>query len=113
LIPQDLSIEAKTNYYLIENLECREVVAARDSSIADLKMMSRGYERALKISRSEKNICLRLNNSYLDSIHALNISLDNSVKSNKKQIRKKVFWRSVGVFSLAFHLLFFIGVTTL
>ena len=56
LIPQNLSIEAKTNYYLIENLECREVVQAMDTTIKNLRMLVKSEDLAIKKCVSEKKV---------------------------------------------------------
>lgn len=97
-IPQSLSIEAKTNYYLRENLECREVVKARDTTISDLKQVIKLQERAIKLSETKASIAQRITASYIDSVEALNSSLNNQVIATKKENNRKKNWRKATLF---------------
>lgn len=100
LIPQNLSIEAKTNYYLIENLECREVVQAMDTTIKNLRMLVKSEDLAIKKCVSEKKVYQRLNSMYLDSINTLNANFDRLNLSYNKQVKRKKVWRTIGLFGI-------------
>ncbi|MBK9479870.1 MAG: hypothetical protein IPP56_13815 [Bacteroidetes bacterium] len=100
LIPQNLSIEAKTNYYLIENLECREVVQAMDTTIKNLRMLVKSEDLAIKKCVSEKKVYQRLNSMYLDSINTLNANFDRLNLSYNKQVKRKKVWRTIGLFGM-------------
>ena len=100
LIPQNLSIEAKTNYYLIENLECREVVQAMDTTIINLRMLVKSEDLAIKKCVSEKKVYQRLNSMYLDSINTLNANFDRLNLSYNKQVKRKKVWRTIGLFGI-------------
>lgn len=93
-----MSIEAKTNYYLRENLECREVVKARDTTISDLKQVIKLQERAIKLSETKASIAQRITASYIDSVEALNSSLDNQIIATKKEKNRKRNWRKATLF---------------
>ena len=100
LIPQNLSIEAKTNYYLIENLECREVVQAMDTTIKNLRMLVKSEDLAIKKCVSEKKVYQRLNSMYLDSINTLNANFDRLNLSYNKQVTRKRVWRTIGLLGI-------------
>lgn len=100
LIPHNLSIEAKTNYYLIENLECREVVQAMDTTIKNLRMLVKSEDLAIKKCVSEKKVYQRLNSMYLDSINTLNANFDRLNLSYNKQVKRKKVWRTIGLFGI-------------
>lgn len=95
---QNLPIEAKTNYYLRQNLECREVVAARDSTIENLKQLYKLQEKATSISQTQVRIANRLTASYLDSVENLNSVLSTQKIATEKERKRKKNWRKVTIF---------------
>ena len=97
-IPQSLPIEAKTNYYLRQNLECREVVAARDSTIENLNQLYKLQVKATSISQTQVKLANRITASYIDSVESLNSVLASQKIATEKERKRKKNWRKVTIF---------------
>jgi len=104
LTPQNLPIEKKTNYYLLQNLECREVVKARNTTIDSLKAISVSQKKAVELVKLEAGASRRVANSLKDSVATAKAATAEAVETSQKQTRKKKNWRKAFFISSAIGL---------
>lgn len=104
LTPQNLPIEKKTNYYLIQNLECREVVKARNTTIDSLKAISADKNKAIEVSKLEAGASRRVVSALQDSVSVAKAATAEAVQTGQKQTRKKRNWRKAFFISSAIGL---------
>jgi len=104
LTPQNLPTEKKVNYYLLENLECREVVKARNTTIDSLKAISEAKNKAIEVSKLEAGASRRVVSVLQDSVLVAKAATAEAEKTGQKQNRKKRNWRKAFVISSAIAL---------
>lgn len=104
LTPQNLPTEKKVNYYLLENLECREVVKARNTTIDSLKAISAAKNKAIEVSKLEAGASRRVVSALQDSVSVAKAATAEAVETGQKQTRKKRGWRKAFFISSAIGL---------
>lgn len=100
-IPRSLPIEKKTNYYLYQNIECREVVKSRNNTIDSLKQVLKLKDNAISLSKSGTSASIRVSSNLRDTITSKNEVISDLNKSVAKQTRRKNFFKKWSILSTA------------